>query len=213
MLFRIAIGRAVPAPGLLLIGAILACRWPSESRATVHPMQSNPFAPPNAQTADPPNARMRRPLSVWFVVILATAVAALFAYGTTTFLAALISGRWPPDQALLGAALRLVVLIGIAGAVIGSFRGTAWGRWLGLLFIIGMLAVTVHSATAPSKDDGPLKKLRYTDQAAGKLGEGIGDVLFCSIEVWWFFAFGFSRRARAYFADLPPVGADHVARS
>ena len=175
-------------------------------------MQSNPFAPPRAQTADQPIVRVRRPLSVWFVVILATAIAALFAYGTATFLAALISGRWPLGQMWLGAALRLAVLIGIAGAVVGSFRGTAWGRWLGLLFIVGMLAVTVRSATAPSKDDGPLKKFHYTDQAAGKVGERIGDVLFCSLAVWWFFAFGFSRRARAYFADAPGR-VDHVARS
>ena len=176
-------------------------------------MQSNPFAPPNARTVDQPIVRVRRPLSVWFVMILATAIAALFAYGSGTFLVALISCRWPPGQVLLGAALRLAVLIGIAGAVIGSFRGTAWGRWLGLLFIIGMLAVTVRSATAPSKDDGPIRKFRYTDQAAGKAGELIGDALFCSLEVWWFFAFGFSRRARAYFAGTPPGSADHVARS
>jgi hypothetical protein len=173
-------------------------------------MSANPFAPPNAQTADPPVARPRRPLSVWFVVILGTATATLFAYGTTTFLVALISGRWPLDRMFLGAALRIAVLIGIIGAVIGSFRGTAWGRWLGLLFIVGVLAVTVHSAIAPSKDDGLIKKFHYTDQAAGEAGELIGEGLFLALEAWWFFAFGFSRRARVYFTDAPQSSADYV---
>jgi hypothetical protein len=169
-------------------------------------MQPNPFALPHAFLEHNADTRLRlprRPVSVWFMLVIASVVAALLA---------LASGSTVPWSVLadpsrgglqLEAVLALVAAIVLGATVIGVHRGAAWSRWAGLLFIAYRFATALHTVVAPFGGAGPFsgwgRVVPSADQAGAEVIARLLGVVGCALHAWWFFAFGFSRRSRTYF--------------
>lgn len=169
-------------------------------------MQPNPFAPPNAlleHNADTRPRSPRRPVSVWFMLVIASIVAALLAVvgGSTVLWSVLVDpsrGGLQPE-----AVLALVAAIALGATVIGVHRGAAWSRWAGLLFIAYRFATALHTVVAPFGGAGPFsgwgRVVPAADQAGAAVIARLLGAVACGLYAWWFFAFGFSRRSRTYF--------------
>jgi len=65
------------------------------------------------------------------------------------------------------------------------------GKWLGLACIVLMAAGVVH---------GWLNAPVQPEFETGETGFPIGRVIALVLLAWWFYAFGFTRKARAFFA-------------
>ena len=170
--------------------------------------QPNPYAPPAAPVdrAAPPRPAAKKPISAWFVQLLAIAICCGLALGIFRVTAWLVANRglaWAWADVLVGSGWRALVLAIAVGAVVGTQRRAGYGRWTGLVCVAMVFAVFVYTrffVKSPSA-----RTFAYSSQAAGEAGELFGSLLIFGLIVWWFYAFGFSAKARTYFQRAPGV--------
>lgn len=164
----------------------------------------NPYAPPEAAvvSAAPQRPPAKKPISAWLVQLLAVAALVTLGVGLFRMASWLVSNRameWSWGFLLLETAWR-VALVGIlGGAVIGTQRRANHGRWLGLVCIAMVFALSVYTQFIRKKTSAPT--FAYANQASGESGELLGALLILGLVIWWFYAFGFSVKARNYFLN------------
>ena len=175
----------------------------------------NPFAPPEAATVDlaPVIANpSHKPLSAWLVQIFGMLLGLFMLWGlvTMTFQGAVYRGpNGVRSIYLVDLGWRLLVFVDLWYAITGIGLRSRAGRWAGLVFIgfvfvvvaIGLVGAVLaasrwHAGNAHS-----------TVAVGGAVALGCG-LLVLALIGFWFHAFGFSARARAYFR----VGATPVHR-
>jgi small-conductance mechanosensitive channel len=142
---------------------------------------------------------MRKPIVVWITQFTACL------YGVTSSYGAFQNSR--AFIAMLGAntiALPLLMRIGffllavavIIFMVIQAQRRSRAGRWLALLFVAHFLILAAVATP----------KLPPADLSSGHWwGSLIGAAIVFGVLLWWLYAIGFSRKARAWFTKT-----DHV---
>ena len=169
-------------------------------------MQPNPFAPPSALLEHDAHTRPRsprRPLSVWFMLVIASVVAALLALASGSSVLWSVLADPSRGGLQLEAVLALVAAIALGATVIGVHRGAAWSRWAGLLFIAYRFATALHTVVSPFGGAGPFtgwgRVVPSADQAGAAVIARFLGAVGGALYAWWFFAFGFSRRSRTYF--------------
>ena len=149
----------------------------------------------------------RKPISVWIAQILIGLAWVLFTgafvyYAALTW-AVIVKAIAPYPQALMLFAARtlltvtLIVLVGWTIVLIS--RRSPWGRWLGVLCLVGLLGVAVYSTFNPSANSW--QPSNDAQRGGYFVGQIIGLVLYMVL-IW---RFGFARPARAFFARTQPA--------
>jgi len=160
-------------------------------------MDSNHFAPPMAdlerglvkrKAVSPP-----RPIAIWIFYLFLGFFAAAFVYGLNVQLVgALKQGvdqiSW--SRFAFGSVFSLLILTLALALSIAIFRRWRAGRWIGATLIILFLGIAlwVPDTTQYGSD---------AERAGGHFGRY---AVFPATILWWAYAFGFSRKARRYFA-------------
>ena len=146
-----------------------------------------------------PEDRPKRPLSV---VLLQVVLATLFATYVAVFARTLGRLASPAVRAriellpfLAALSIRLIPPLIMAYVFWALVKRKPHGRWLGLLCILALLAggiyQAIHSGSHPFVP-GP--------KSARQIGEMFGELSAPFLIAWWFYSFGFSRAAKAFFA-------------
>jgi hypothetical protein len=134
----------------------------------------------------------RRPLSAWFLLVLAAGTAAAFSIGVARLGWLLATNQMQvldPIRASLAFAWRIALVAGSAATVLGVYRHTSWSRWTGLLLIAAFAAWSALRTDDPYPNEA--------QEAGAWFGRVVVMPFLC---VWWAYAFAFSRKARAYFS-------------
>jgi hypothetical protein len=170
-------------------------------------MTSNPFSPPLARVEDLPDdassIQPRRPLSVWtFQVIaaLGTCLVALVAFENALRLVAAgmthtsyASSQW----GRLGIQLFLVAFL--SATIVGSQRRKRAARWAGLACIAVVLVALAWAI------EGMMTMPRASGDADHRVVIAMVHLLLAASTLvpaaFWFWAFGFSAKARAWFVQ------------
>ena len=172
-------------------------------------MPRNPFSPPAAgvfpgfrATASPFERRVlaRKPWSAWILKAVATILARIIVLGMFRSLMSLLAAsrvRWDAVIAFLAADAAIVM--SLAHAVLGTQRRAASGRRLGLVCIGPIFLLTCYRVIQ-LETAGDLLLARPPGAAEGEFA---GKVLVAILVGGWFFAFGFSKKARRSFASAP----------
>ncbi|NHZ79870.1 hypothetical protein F2P44_11365 [Massilia sp. CCM 8695] len=152
----------------------------------------NPYQSTATSATEVIQPPIKRPLSVWLLLLVLGVMTIALAIGTARSIwlmaayPSVMLSRFGANTALFLA----LVLFG-AGALVGIARRRQWGRWLGLLVMVALTAAmflmpdTTHYANA-------------AQQSGGFFGRTI---LMPSLMLLWAYRFGFSRKAKRYFAD------------
>ena len=157
-------------------------------------MQRNPYSPPGTTELVPTsNEVVRRPFAVWLLLLVIVALVLVWVTGTVGFLLALQRNpnltHYHPEL-WVGVAWRSVVILVVAFAAVGIYRGNSRGRWLGIALIMALMIWNLlrHDDT------------QYVD-GAERLGGLIGRFCISTLLLlWWAHAFGFSAKAKRYFS-------------
>ena len=158
-------------------------------------MYRNPFEAPAA------SSRPGKPVAVWGWMIVGSIVAVLV--GLSLLRGILFAAMSMPLRE--GFALRILAaactLVPIVCAMAGTHRRTQTGRILGLICIAGIFLYCLLAGHTlnPEQLQGLSPGRRDAEQAGAMLFQ----VLILPLIGWWFHAFGFSTRARDYFARPP----------
>jgi hypothetical protein len=144
----------------------------------------------------------RKPISIWIGQVV-IAVFSLFAAGVLVYAA---FKQWPViisaaahNQsilviALLETAAKLALVALFAWTVVLISKRSAFGRWLGLLCLAGVLAVQIYGYNYPSRS-------AWTYDTPGQQGAAfIFQVVFVVAYVTLMTRFGFSKASKLYFA-------------
>jgi hypothetical protein len=158
-------------------------------------MQRNPYIPPESSfVASSGKEKLSpRPISAWLLLILLALTGTALAVGIVRFIFLLapyirqIPSQWSIP---LGVGLRLAILGVIVIVLVGIFKRKRWGRWLGLL-ALALLAVTGIFASDTTA---------YDNEAQRSGGLFVQFIVMPVLLVWWAYAFGFSAKARRYWA-------------
>lgn len=160
--------------------------------------QHNPYSPPISRV-ETQSEVAPRPLSVWLWLLVFLAGTALFAAGTlrSFWLLASRAGELNnPLAAFVGGAWRVALIAAALVVVLAVYRRRHWGRWLGVVAIVGLATLNLlrHDAS------------QYPSEAQ-KVGAAFSQFLILpALFAWWIYAFGFSEKAKRYFAKKPSVG-------
>ncbi len=161
-------------------------------------MQANPFSPPLSHVADtaPPLAAATKPVSVWVTQVVGAILACAALYGLVKALA--------PDRHVSVLQVTFVVVIQAAvtafflAIVIGAQRRARYARWLGLLLIGAILAYSLVRTVAALRLLGVTVGAGVPEQVGAVVGSGAIALLTGA----WFRAYGFTKRAKAWFGLL-----------
>ena len=164
----------------------------------------NPFAPPEAATIDTvpvvANAS-HKPASAWLVQVVGLLFGLYLLWGlvSMTFQGATFRG---PDGVraiyMIDLALRLLVFIDLWYAITGIGLRSRAGRVAGLVFIGFVFVVCIVGLLGAAVAAGQLHAVGTRALVGIATGLGMGLVVLALVG-FWFHAFGFSARARAYF--------------
>jgi lysylphosphatidylglycerol synthetase-like protein (DUF2156 family) len=158
-------------------------------------MHQNPYIPPKSSSEESfaiaPSAK--RPVSVWLLLILLTAIGVVFAAGAGRLSWLAITRAIEVRDALLfsGAlAWRLALALGSILLATFIYKRNRHSRWLGVV-VIACLAI--WNLLRP--DDTQYNS--EAEEAGGFLGKLF---LVPALFIWWSYAFAFSQKARRYFS-------------
>lgn len=150
----------------------------------------NPYQSPAVSTPEP-QLPGKRPLSVWLLLPVLTVIALLIAFGAINSIWILIAlPGWMNGRFMLDVIIRLAMVAFCVGALIGIVRRRQWGRWLGLLVIAGLTVMLMLMPDTAQYDN-------ETQRNGGAFGRMI---LVPALMALWGYRFGFSDKARRYFA-------------
>ncbi|NHZ89136.1 hypothetical protein F2P45_08910 [Massilia sp. CCM 8733] len=120
------------------------------------------------------------------------ALALLFAVNTAAIIWFVFSyGAGLPVSFLPDVGWRLALLAAGLGALFGILRRRQWARWLAVL---GMTALTAALFFIPDT-------AHYANDAERLATATGGTIVAPALMGWWIYAFGFSSKAKRYFAD------------
>ena len=142
----------------------------------------------------------KRPVSVFLLQVL---VAVLFAISLGSLARGVFIATRPDMHLIVPAFARAILVhmgfLAFLGLTFWALaKRKAYGRWLGLVCIVALPAAGIYRHL---HDDGmPQPFLFRSSNNAQRLGEIFGEGLSYLLMVWWFFSFGFSRRAKAFFS-------------
>ena len=152
----------------------------------------NPYQPPESPATRLDQLAGKRTLSVWLLLLALGATIILLATGIASYLQLLMIvirvGDYLPLLASMS--VRVAVFALAVAALLGTLRRRQSGRWLGILMICIMTAAV--SYVPPTA--------QYANQADGSGGTFSNTILLTLLMGWWIYGFGFSRKARRYFA-------------
>jgi uncharacterized membrane protein len=146
------------------------------------------------ETAQVEPSKVRKPVVVWITQILGAvyiAVAAPGIYRTAQAFVLMLKANAIVSKFLFVIGFGLLVFTAIALMTIQLQRRSSLGRWLAILFVLQFLLILIFGASKimPPFDSG---LTRWS-------GSLVGLLLVFAVLVWWLYAIGFSRRARAWF--------------
>jgi hypothetical protein len=156
-------------------------------------MSRNPYSPPaSAVPEGPKEEAVRRPISVWILLLFLLASITLYCWGFirgAQFVMAVRTGAISPITAAWMLAWRVGVFALLVLAVAGVYRQHWAGRWFGLAVIAGvaMFSIFGHDTTQYAND---------AERAGGFMGRVI---VFPALFAWWAHAYAFSAKAKRYF--------------
>jgi hypothetical protein len=159
-------------------------------------MTQNPYSPPaNIETVIF-HPLSPRPISAWLLLIAIALNGSVFAVRTAQLLF-LIAYRFDQLHSQWGALLAVGWRILVGGVLLAGFVGILkrkqWGRWLGLLMLASFAAFGIFvSAQDTTGYDNEMQR------AGGLFAQRI---LIPLLLAWWAYAFGFSTKAKLYFAQ------------
>jgi hypothetical protein len=164
-------------------------------------MHDNPYRPPTADVFLPVVPQeLRKPKSAWVLQIVAAVLCAGLVLGIVRT-GIIVSAGGPPGQGLggplFGLAWRLAALVGAMFAIRGTHRAAPYGRFLGLIMIAVLFASAIYQSVRAKTYAS--SHTEYSNLEAGAAGEIIGAMLVATALAYWFYAFGFSAKARRYF--------------
>jgi len=157
--------------------------------------QPNPYSPPVSRV-ETPSEVARRPLSVWLWMLVFLAGTVFFAAGTLRsfwLIASHANELRDPLAAFVGIAWRVALIVAVSVVIFAVYRRRRWTRWLGVVAIVGLATLSLlrHDTT------------QYPNEAQ-KVGAAFGQFLILpALFAWWVYAFGFSEKAKRYFAKKP----------
>jgi hypothetical protein len=156
----------------------------------------NPYSPPEAIVADAqtPDTVPAKPWSVTVLQVVAALLLAFSAFGAYRYVAGVAQYKRlgvDVSQVIPNIAWRAALPLALFVLLFQLPKRTQIGRWLGVLFIASWLALPGYLFIFPAKPIG--------DSISNILGALIGCLLITAPFAWWLYAFGFSRKARAYF--------------
>ncbi|WP_198084251.1 hypothetical protein [Variovorax sp. E3] len=170
-------------------------------------LHRNPYAAPAAALERPRAALLpaRRPITAWLVQLLSVVVCGLSVtglWGLTVHLVQNPQFEWAVAPAFFEYAFRLGFVACAVGALVGTQRRAAYGRWSGLLLLAGVVVLIGYlkfGGHVSSSSTSYWRLAPTTDDSA----EAVGIVLLFCILACWAYAFGFSAKARKFFCVAP----------
>ncbi len=168
--------------------------------APASPMSDMPIVPGSqpVAVADRAAARPGKPASVWCLQLVAVLVVAICGAATAKGAWDLMTGAASnPRGGLLAVLFAAAVSTALVLAVVGCQRRQDYGRLLGLLLIA---AIFLGFGAQWLDLVAQIRQPEFARQSIGGLhaGAGVGVVMLALVG-GWFYAFGFSARARSYF--------------
>ena len=174
--------------------------------------QANPYAPPEAPVdrAPPQRPAARKPIAAWLLQLLAVVVGGLSALGIWRLTAYLVQNPQIEAGGMLlffDFAWRLGLVASAVGALIGTQRRTAYGRWLGLLLLAAAVVLLAYLKLGLPfmSTRNSYWRLAPSSTSVDNSAEAAGIVLLFGLMAWWVYAFGFSAKARKFFRVTPRV--------
>lgn|GEM_PF-5832688 len=153
----------------------------------------NPYEAPGSALQAVSVRRASRPLAVWSLAFLLAALALFWTVGLIGLLAAIVTGKTGNVALLFPISLQVFQLAVVVTAVAGMLRRRQWGRWLGLLAIGGFTVLMILRPDTTYYANS-------AEQTGGFLGRNI---IVPLLMLWWGRRFGFSDKAKQYFAGAP----------
>ncbi len=157
-------------------------------------MQPNPYSPPASTELEvrPSESPSPRPIAVWLMLVVLTAVALLFVVGTAVFLRLVLphSSELHVGPLIVAVVWRLALIAVAMLAILSTYRRRGWARWLGLAVIVALAA---WSILAPDHAQYPNDAERF-GALTGRY------FIFPALLAGWAYAFGFSAKAKRYFS-------------
>lgn len=160
-------------------------------------MEQNPYIPPQSRLSDSQDSLAPRPLSTWLILIFLVGIALLLGIGVARGLWSVVAdatGAPTLSQTVVPLIARFAAMLVLLATANGISRRKPWSRWLAIL---PLAALALWSILAPDTT--------YYANDAERTGGGLGRVfLFPLILAGWAYAFGFSSKAKRYFALTEP---------
>ncbi len=157
-------------------------------------MKRNRYVPPTNREITFPREAVPRPIAVWLLLLVLSVFVAFFAINAARFLFAVVShaSEIRSGGAVAVAVLwRMLLITVFAMAALAIYHRWRWSRWLGVALIVGL---GVCSLLGPDTT----RYANEAERAGGFLGRLI---LLPPLLAWWGYAFGFSSKAKRYFAE------------
>jgi hypothetical protein len=169
-------------------------------------MDRNPYQASETSQIVDISAPLKKPKSAWIVQALACTLATIFLIGAIRMIAYAISNGAigvPTSNMALALLWRIPLVIMGISTVIGIQRRSTYGWISGMVFISLLIAITLYGQLV-GLNAHPLRLTQgfdvSTPEIIGELiGEIIGFLLFYGAFAYWFYAFGFTEKARKYF--------------
>lgn len=163
-------------------------------------MDENPYTPPSANLDKPGTNLTGRPKAVWVYSVFATLWAVLVFIGILTTCSAFTSGAIGPPGLLLHLSWRLLMLAALLLSIKQSHQGKKSGRWSGLIAIGIVIATTISFPLLRAINIANTSPDPSSSYVMGTIvGTLLALVLMTAPAIYWFYAFGFSAKAKAYF--------------
>lgn len=150
----------------------------------------NPYQSPSGAVSTPGQLPVRRPWSAWLLMLALALMAIAIAFGAINTTWYLVAFRgWMSWRFFGSLSIYLALMAFCVAVAIGIARRRPWGRWLGVLIIVGFAIVTMAmpDSTQYAND---------AQRGGGLFGRLILTPLLMAA---WGYRFGFSARARRYF--------------
>lgn len=158
-------------------------------------MSLNPYTPPSANTVDHTFQTPPRPIAIWVMHLMLAAP--IYLYTKMFFDLAWLGvsrafsySSLPPTDLLWAICYRGLVLTFLLCCVITIHKKMRIGRWLGICLAVGLF---IYS------QPWELILGTVTEDSKPSLAGVVSGLTIISVYCYWFFAFGFSKKAKRYF--------------